>query len=555
MENKAYDVTDAIEAKEKELVKVADTATIVKTKEGEADGYTVDGGLELSGGYGRFQAFTQFATTLCALCIGYQSIASYFIADDPSWRCRSRNSSAFCTDYYGKVIGKNDAMFSSRCRLNRSEWTYTTKTLYTYTTEFDLVCDKTALAAFASGVYHIGGLIGVPVSGLFADKYGRKYILLLCLILNTTFSIGCCYVSSVVHLIGMRLILGATGWSAYNIAFVYMGEFVTPKHRTVSANIIGTGYSVSILLVTLVAYYCRAWKSLQLYVTLPSFFVILVLIPLPESPRWFLTNNKRKDRAEQVLNLIARINNKSDDTVDICLKTPNTSTTNTGTYLDLIRNIRVFGMTLSLGFIWLTAGMSFYMISFETSNLGGNMYTSFAFTTLATLPSNFVSIYPLNRFGRKKFVLLCLTGTGLLSGSTIIIPGTFVHAYTLRMAILSLASFSSFCTIIGCFIWTFEIFPTSLRLQGWGICIALERVGSFTAPFLTTVLHQYNPKLPYIVAMVLTILASLGGINLAETNNAGTRESYDDIFVTSPPQSPVNDSTFNEKRSYTEENV
>ena len=191
-------------------------------------------------------------------------------------------------------------------------------------------------------------------------------------------------------------------------------------------------------------------------------------------------------------------------------------------------------MTLVLGLLWLTAGVSFYMITFESSNLGGDMYSSFAYSTVAALPSNFLATYALNRFGRKRFILICLVIAGALTGSTTVIPSSFANIYTARIVLLSLANFFVFSALLGCYIWTFEIFPTTLRLQGWGICIALERLGSFSAPFLTTVLQQYNSRLPYICVMILCILSATAGLTLPDTNKIGTRESFDDFFETRP---------------------
>merc|ERR1712013_862397 len=204
------------------------------------------------------------------------------------------------------------------------------------------------------------------------------------------------------------------------------------------------------------------------------------------------------------------------------------------TYFDLIRGKHAAMLTLPQVFIWFTVSMAYYTIAFASSNLGGNIYQAFALTCTAEIPSKFAGFFVCTRLGRKKSCLVSLLLASAFALSTSAIPATFAHRYELNIALMMFARFFADIALQATYIWTFELFPTVLRLQGTAVCIMFERTGSFLAPFLTSVLYLVNPILPYAILMVFALWAATGGLLLPETNNQPTREEYEDIFRKSP---------------------
>ena len=489
----------------------------------------VDEALGINESFGRFQYIIQVLFTYLSISVGYHAVMMYFIADDPSWKCTHNNTNNFCEQNFGIDINKDNEQFSRRCQMNRDEWTFSKDKTYSIVTEYNLVCNKASIAALVSAIYHVGGACGVFMSGLAADRYGRKFVLLFTIIAACVFSISCSFTSNPLQLAVGRTLLGATSWSSYHVGFVYLGEFISPKYRPLAANIFGLGFSLSELVISAVAYYCKGWRDLQLYTSFPSLITVIFFFMLPESPRWQLVNSKKLN-AESTLEMIGKFNGSPFPSLSLKSPTATAGGERKYTYCDLIRNRKVLCLTLSQALIWFTTAMSYYMISFESSNLGGSMYQAFAFSALAELPSNFFTTFALNRFGRKRTILICILITGVISGSTTLIPKTFSNRYIMKIVLLILAKCSAAIAFLGCFIWTFEVFPTALRLQGWGVCVVFERVGSFIAPFLTTVLQQFNSILPYIIVLILSLATAAVGLILPETKNRPTRERYEDFF-------------------------
>ena len=486
----------------------------------------VDEALEKSG-FGRFQYLTQILLTCISITFAYQCILSYFIANDPPWKCIHNNTSKFCEQNFGVKIAVDNENFSSRCILDRDEWTYTTDKKYSIVTEFDLVCKKIAIAALASSTYHIGGGIGMFILGLAADYYGRKPVLIASLCILTVSSIACSCVTNTTQLIILRPFLGAGEKASTAVSYVYLSEWVPPNYRTIVSMCYCFGFVISEFLINAVAYNIRYWRNIQFYTSFPCILGIVLLFLLPESPRWLMVNCKELE-AEITLKRIAKFN--GNPLPSILLKSPPISNEKKYTYCHLFQRRKSTVLTLLIAFMWMTVGLSYFIIVFESSNLGGDMYQAYAFSTLAEIPSKLVAYYICNRYGRKKTTLISLVLTGAFSAATTLIPNILSFKFILNMALMMFAKFFVDIAYLGIALWTFELFPTVLRLQGMGISMSSERIGSFLAPFVTSVLHEVNPALPYIILLVITILAGSGGIILTETNHQPTRERYEDFF-------------------------
>ena len=487
----------------------------------------IDEALEITGPCGKFQISFQLLFMGLLLTIGYQAVLNYFIGNDPPWKCAKNSNSTFCQNNTGKIFSSDNKEFTRRCKLNRHDWAYTKPKTYSFVTEFELVCEKTSIAALASGVFYLGGFGGCIISGIAADVFGRKRVLIVTLLVTIVSSILCSYIRNVWQLTCMRGILGAGQMSTYAIGFITLSEFVTPSYRTLSANMFQCMFCISQILLDAIAFYERKWRRLQLYTTFPSIIPLIIFFFIPESPR-FLLANRRKDEAVRVLQKVGKYNGKSP--TSLFLKSSDTLNDTNYTYFDLCRDRQVFTLTLVVCFAWMAVALVYYAIALESSNLGGDMYQAFVLSALADLPANFASVYTCKRFGRRKTTVVGMFTSGLLIGSIALVPHSLSYRYIINITLAMSAKFLIDVAFNSIYLWTFELFPTVLRSQGMSLSIAWERVGAFAAPFLTTVLQNVNAVLPYVIMSVIAILCSLASLILPETNNLPTREKYEDFF-------------------------
>ena len=503
------------------------SAKLTSTESSDID---IDNAFQLVGGCGRFHILLHILIIYLVLTCGYHFVLAFFIGNDPPWKCVASNSSSFCMKYYGHNISSDSEYFYRRCKLGRDEWTYTTSKSYSFVTEFDLVCEYTPVAALTSAVFYIGGLGGSLVSGILADIFGRKLVLIFSLLITICFSIGCAFASSVLQLSILRGILGAVHVACFFTAFVFLSEFTSPNYRAISANIFVMSLTGSFMLIDLFAYFERNWRHLQFYASFPCILALIVSVFAPESPRWLLAT-KHDASAKNVLENIAVFNGHT--AMDIRLK-PLTYEKKYS-YIDLLGSWTIARLILALGVLWTTIPLVYYSIALESFSLGGNMYQAFALLALADFPSYFLSFYTCNRYGRKRSNLICLTISGFLVGIISLVPQSFPHKYEVMITIVVLAKFFTVMSFNGMYTWTFELFPTVLRSQGMSVCVIFERLGLIAVPFLTTVLQSWNYHSPFVFMCFLAIFASIIGLILPETNNKPTREKYEDFFVTSLP--------------------
>lgn len=320
--------------------------------------------------------------------------------------------------------------------------------------------------------------------------------------------------------------------SCYNVSYNFLSELIAPNQRTLGAIIFGIGFAFSQGFLDVFAYLSRDWRTLQRYASLPALLGVIMLCFLPESPRWQISRQKQA-KAERTIKRIGRYNGHPVPD-GITLKVQPVETPTNYTYLDLFRNCKVFIVTSQQAFLWMTIEMCYYTIALESSNLGGDMYTAFGLSLAAEIPSKIVACYTCIRFGRKKSVLAGMLCTGLfLIGA--LIASQYAHSFVLNITLMMFAKFFVDICEQSVYMWSFELFPTVIRLQGTGICVICARLGAFAAPFLTTVLQQLNPILPFIILSGFAFSAAGCGFFLPETHNKPLRENFEDFFEKSTP--------------------
>ena len=126
----------------------------------------IDEALETTGPCGRFQMSFQVLFMGLILMIGFHAVLNYFIGNDPAWTCALNSTASFCMNNMGRHFSTDNKLFSARCKMNRTDWVYTTPKSFSFVTEYDLVCEKTSIAALTSGIFYLGGFGGNNYKGL-----------------------------------------------------------------------------------------------------------------------------------------------------------------------------------------------------------------------------------------------------------------------------------------------------------------------------------------------------------------------------------------------------
>ena len=231
---------------------------------------------------------------------------------------------------------------------------------------------------------------------------------------------------------------------------------------------------------------------------------------LPESPRWLIANGKT-EAARKIIEAAAETNKVklspevwSEDTED----TEEKAESDQPVYgpLDLFRRSQLV-ITLPLFFCWPVVTMLYYGLSLSADKIQmtENVYLSFILVSLIEIPSHLLVPLIIDVWGRKPIFFLTMFVPGICC-----IVAAFITPGTAIFAILTLGAKAA---VTGAFnvtyIYTAELFPTSIRSTAVGACSTMARVGGALAP----IIGKYLIELGTISEIVPLCL--FGGFGLA----------------------------------------
>ncbi|GAB5579136.1 putative transporter SVOPL isoform X1 [Prionailurus iriomotensis] len=148
-------------------------------------------------------------------------------------------------------------------------------------------------------------------------------------------------------------------------------------------------------------------------------------------------------------------------------------------------------------------------------------YMDLLWTTLSEFPGVLVTLWIIDRLGRKKTMALCFVIFSLCSLLLFICVGRNM---------LTLLLFIARAFISGGFqaayVYTPEVYPTATRALGLGTCSGMARVGALITPFIAQVMLESSVYLTLAVYSGCCLLAALASCFLPiETKGRGLQES------------------------------
>jgi MFS transporter, SP family, arabinose:H+ symporter len=186
---------------------------------------------------------------------------------------------------------------------------------------------RPAREEFSEGVYVssalLGCILGVACAGILSDRHGRKRVLLLSALLFFVSSIGCAAAGNFAVLVIFRVLAGTGIGVASMLSPMYISELSPPRYRgrlialyqfAITVGLLGAFYSnVLVLEISKNAGVWgglfgwtagdQAWRGMLGACALPALLYGLMLLPIPESPRWLVKQN----RTAQALAILTKV--------------------------------------------------------------------------------------------------------------------------------------------------------------------------------------------------------------------------------------------------------
>ena len=387
-------------------------------------------------------------------------------------------------------------------------------------TEWQLTTGQLGLLG-SSGM--LGMILGAALSGMAADKWGRRSVVMWTLVVYGVASGLSGFAVNYQMLIILRFITGFGLGGELPAASTLISEYSPKKIRGRNVIFLESFWAWGWIAAALVAYLAipvYSWRMAFWVGAIPALFAAYLRKAVPESPRFL----EKTGKGEEADALVRKMEMEADIAYDckdhnLGEKQPEGRTHVPFRELWSKKYIR---STLVLWVIWIGINFGYYGFVLWTPSLlmakGFVMVKSFQFTLimcLAQLPGYFSAAYLVEKIGRKAVLSLYFAGTALASW-------LFGHAGTANevLAYGCLLYFFSLGTWGCVYAYTPEVYPTVARASGSGWAAAFGRIGAFAAPFIVPVVYaNYGEQNGYtyvfilltaVFAVVAVVVALLG---------------------------------------------
>jgi len=291
-----------------------------------------------------------------------------------------------------------------------------------------------------------GTVLGSIFGGIPTEKYGRKKVLFWIGILFSVSAIGSAFAQDP-YTFSLFRFMGGIGIGVSSVvAPTYISEISTPASRGRLVAMYQFNIVFGILIAFLSNYFLEGfggssdWRWMLGVMAVPSIIYTLMVLGIPESPRWLENkNNQQQDSVRQEL--------------------------------FAARNKRIIGLAFMIAFFNQVSGINFILYyAPEILERAGLAAKDSLFNSIAIGGTNllftFVGLYLIDRLGRKT--LLIIGSLGYIISLSMVSWAFYAAASPAFLLSLLLVFIASHAIGQGAVIWVFiaEIFPNKIRALG-----------------------------------------------------------------------------------------
>ncbi|XP_026733500.1 organic cation transporter protein-like isoform X2 [Trichoplusia ni] len=390
----------------------------------------------------------------------------------------------------------------------------------TITSDWNLVCTKHWLTHVCQGVMMWGIVLGGIIFGVWADKYGRQFPLMMGIIIQAVAS----FIASVIPWYWLFLcnwfILALASGGIGIISFVISMEVVSGKWRTIIPVIYQLPFGLGNAVMASLAYWFRDWRKLEFALASLSSIYIIYWLWVPESPRWLLATGQT-EKASEILKEIARQNGRDLTLREIrqLIREHEVQREPDPGFMAFLRSKNMRVKTLLLSMNWFCTGLAFYAFAQYLGSIGGNIFMAVALTGVISTLGGFTCIFVITRYGRKTTVGLYQLVTSICFVLILMIPRSKYSNDWPRLLFAGIGFAGMAGTIPALYLFSGELFPTLGRNVGVSGVTTFARVASMVAPAIVT-LDSFLTDLPLIILTFISFAQMLMLLPLPETKGS-----------------------------------
>lgn len=338
----------------------------------------------------------------------------------------------------------------------------------------------------------LGCIPGAMLAGFLSDRFGRRKLLFLCAFLYALSALLSAIPRTFEEFLAARFIGGLGIGASSMICPVYIAEIAPGKWRGRLGTLFQLGIVVGIFVTLFVNKLVQGfgdeawntafgWRWMLGLETIPAALFILLLLAVPESPRW-LAQKGREAQAQNILERAGGVEHARAEMTAI----RETLKEDEGRFSELFTGpfrkpliIAVALMAFSQ-FCGINAIMYYSTKIFQAAGTGSNAaFTSSVWVGLVNLVFTFVAIGLVDKAGRRPLLLI---GT-LVQGVALALVGWMFYTQQSGVAllicvVLFIAAFAMAMGPIGWLLCS-EIFPNKLRGRAMSLAALTVWVSCF----------------------------------------------------------------------------
>lgn len=368
------------------------------------------------------------------------------------------------------------------------------------------------LSLLLASVY-IGAVLGSPVLGRLADRYGRRVTLMAVLLLLTAASFGAAFCKNIDQLIWWRGLAGLALGGYPPLMIAYLTDLLPPGRRgslifvAVAIGTLGPGMGVFLVraLVSLQPLGMEGWRWGFIFGGVGAGVVGMLMHALPESPRWLQARGRYAD-ADAACQRFERARVLMVDLPSIPMS-PSSAP-------PAMSSWRRWALLATLFFLSPWSTTAFPLLSGAIlAQKGFRLSDTLLFVGLSTfgpLVGNLVAAITVDHIGRRTALTGCailMTLSGYLfvisDASFWLIIGSFAFG-------LFVSVFVSILNLYGA-----ELFPTASRATAIAGAWTFNRIGAALAPLVLLPLLGRSGPLTMFMLIIATLALSVALLAIA----------------------------------------
>ena len=389
-------------------------------------------------------------------------------------------------------------------------------------------------ASWIASAGFVGMAVGASLGGLLADRFGRRSVFALTLLIYGLATGASALAGGVAALIALRVVVGLGLGAELPVASTYVSELAPARMRGRLIVILEAFWAIGWTAAALIGFFvipasADGWRWAFALGAIPALYALIVRWGLPESPRWLAQRGRDAEASEVVAGfesspaLGESRRHRTAPAAPALPAAPAPAATSARQRLARLWSAELRVRTAALWTVWFCVNFAYYGAFIWIPTIlfaqGYDLVKSFGFTliiTLAQLPGYAVAAWLIEVWGRRATLSVFLAGSaiaavlfGTASGEVAII------ATGMALSFFNLGAWGALYAV------TPETYPTSLRGTGAGWAAGIGRIASIVAPLsVPPLLAAGGAPLLFVVFAAFFVLAAGAAWGLAEHRGA-----------------------------------